>query len=664
MTIDRDDPRLTAYALDELDAAEREAIEKELAGDTTARAEIEEIAALSRDLEQALADEPQPSLTDTQRDKITAAAPRPRARSRLGYRLAAASIVLTVCGMVIASMLTATQQWARPPSDRDGVFHAFEPRGAVEDKAEPARPADVSYDVSQARNVGVPVGDVRRLKEKLRADLKVSFEAESVDGLRLPTEAPSTEGYDRIDESPFQRTSEEHTSTFSIDVDTASYANVRRFLLRENRLPPKDAVRIEELINYFRYGYTPPPNDASHPFAAHVQVAACPWNPEHRLARIALQGKTMKTEQRPPTNLVFLIDVSGSMRSADKLPLLKKGLGLLVDALDEGDRIAMVVYAGAAGLVLPSTTGDRKEEIQAALEGLQSGGSTNGGAGIQLAYRVAREHFIPGGVNRVVLATDGDFNVGTTDNGSLTRMIEEKAQSGVFLSVLGFGTRNVKDDRMEQLSNRGNGNYAYIDSLKEARKVLVEELTGTLVTIAKDVKIQVFFNPRTVAGYRLVGYENRRLAARDFNDDTKDAGEIGAGHAVTALYEIVPAGRDLPGPRVDPNPFVEKEVASPPGDEKALFRLRLRYKQPEGDKSTLMEQDVFDGSRKIDQSDDDFQWAAAVAGFGMLLRDSPHRGLLTWEAVAEIAGAAGGPRADEYRAEFLRLVEKARALTR
>ncbi|MFV1958469.1 MAG: YfbK domain-containing protein, partial [Planctomycetota bacterium] len=406
-----------------------------------------------------------------------------------------------------------------------------------------------------------------------------------------------------------------------------------------------------------------------HPFAAHVETAACPWNTEHRLARIALEGKTMDIGARPPTNLVFLLDVSGSMTPANKLPLVKRSMRLLLDRLEARDTVSIVVYAGAAGEILPPTPGDRKTEIRGALERLRSGGSTNGGAGIELAYRIAQENFIEGGVNRVILCTDGDFNVGVSNTEALAKLVEKRAGKGVFLTILGFGMGNLKDDRMEELSNRGNGNYGYVDSLREAQKLLVDQGLSTLVTIAKDVKIQVFFNPKRVAGWRLIGYENRLLRKQDFNDDTKDAGEIGAGHAVTALYEIVPAGGEVRGAYADPNPFVEppakaeKPTLRPTGSN-ALLRLRLRYKAPDGDRSTLMEQDVFDGEGEMAEADTDFQWAAAVAGFGMLLRDSPYKGSCSWALVEEIAQAARGEDPGGYRAECLQLMRLAASLAR
>ncbi|HYH86873.1 MAG TPA: VWA domain-containing protein, partial [Pyrinomonadaceae bacterium] len=372
-------------------------------------------------------------------------------------------------------------------------------------------------------------------------------------------EAGGAEAYAKIDENPFLEAARAPLSTFSIDVDTASYSNTRRFLT-EGRLPPKDAVRIEELVNYFSYDYPQPAGSA--PFSVTTEVAECPWNAKHKLVHIGLQGKRVSNEDMPPANLVFLLDVSGSMNAPDKLPLVKSALRMLTGQLGARDRVAIVVYAGSSGLVLDSTPGDRKGEIVGALERLQAGGSTNGGDGIQLAYRVAQDNFIQGGTNRVILATDGDFNVGVTGDDALVRLIEEKRRGGVFLSVFGFGTGNLNDSMMEKLADKGNGNYAYIDGDAEARKALGEQVGGTLVTIAKDVKIQVEFNPRLVAGYRLIGYENRLLADRDFNDDTKDAGEIGAGHTVTALYEIVPAGQKVENPGIDELKYAQTPQAT------------------------------------------------------------------------------------------------------
>jgi Ca-activated chloride channel homolog len=468
----------------------------------------------------------------------------------------------------------------------------------------------------------------------------------------------NTEAYDLIRDNPFLAVAASPLSTFSVDVDTASYANVRRFL-QSGQLPPKDAVRIEELVNYFRYDYPDPEGKA--PFSITTEVAECPWKKDHLLALVGLQGRRVSARDVPPRNLVFLIDVSGSMQDPRKLPLLKEGMGLLVDQLRPEDRVAITVYAGTSGLVLPTTTGDRKAEIRAALERLQAGGSTAGGAGIQLAYEVAASSFLEGGVNRVILATDGDFNVGVTSPSDLIRLIEEKRKTGVFLSVLGFGEGNLKDATMEKLADSGNGNYSYIDSLAEARKVLVSEAGATLFTIAKDVKIQVEFNPRRVSAYRLLGYENRALRAEDFADDGKDAGEIGAGHSVTALYEIVPAGVSAPGPGVDPLKYQDAGRPSAAASSGELMTVKLRYKEPDGERSRQESVAVLAGKPSASSSAD-LRLASAVASFGMLLRDSEHKGSASWETVRRLVADVGADDAEGYRTEFLGLVAQAEAL--
>ena len=481
-----------------------------------------------------------------------------------------------------------------------------------------------------------------------------------LDPPQVPEADFNTEAYDRITENEFTRVTEKPLSTFSVDVDTASYSNVRRFLT-QRELPPKDAVRIEELINYFDYDYEPPSGE--HPFAAHIETATSPWNEEHLLVRLGLKGEEIAREERRPGNFVFLLDVSGSMRPANKLPLLKRALKLMVDNLNEKDRVAMVVYAGASGLVLPSTPCSEKETILQAMERLEAGGSTNGGSGIQLAYQVAANNLIEEGINRVILATDGDFNVGVTNQGDLTRLIEEKAESGVFLTVLGFGMGNYKDSNLEKLADRGNGNYAYIDTLQEARKVLVEEMGSTLVTIAKDVKIQVEFNPSQVQAYRLIGYENRKLRDQDFNDDTKDAGEIGAGHTVTAFYEIVPHGVeiDLP-PAVDPLKYQQPVSGDRSSGSSELLTLKLRYKEPKEDRSKLIQVPVEATWRTFEKASEDLRFAASVAGFGMLLRESEYKGSLTWDQLRDIAENSTGTDPHSYRKEFINLVRMARAI--
>lgn len=460
------------------------------------------------------------------------------------------------------------------------------------------------------------------------------------------------EQYGHIEENGFHAVADAPLSTFSVDVDRASYGNLRRFLLREHRLPPVDAVQIEEMVNYFAYDYTLPRGDA--PVAVTTELGEAPWRPEHRLLRVGLAARPIEVDRLPPSNLVFLLDVSGSMSAPDKLPLVKSSLRLLVDQMRPEDHVSIVVYAGAAGLVLEPTSGSHKDRIIAAIEGLESGGSTAGGAGLRLAYDVARRHFRGEGNNRVILATDGDFNVGESSDGAMVRLIEERRSEGTFLTVLGFGTGNLQNEKMQSIAQHGNGNYAYIDGLDEARKVLVGEMGGTLVAVAQDVKIQVEFNPAAVQAYRLLGYENRLLADEDFNDDRKDAGEMGAGHTVTALYEIVPAGLDsfLGTPGVDPLRY--QTPAAPAATEShELAFVRVRYKEPRGTESRLLERPVADA---LSAPSHDFTFAAAVAGFGMLLRDSEHRGLVSTAQVLELAGSSLGEDVGGYRAGFLELV--------
>jgi Ca-activated chloride channel family protein len=476
---------------------------------------------------------------------------------------------------------------------------------------------------------------------------------------------PAADGYNReqyspISENEFRDVASNPLSTFAIDVDAASYANVRRFL-GEHTLPPADAVRIEELVNYFDYDY-PDPAPASAPFSITTEVAPAPWDPSHRLVHVGLQGRRMDTRSLPAANLVFLVDVSGSMDEPNKLPLLKEALGLLVENLRPQDRVSLVVYAGAAGMVLPPTPGSRRDRIRDAIGGLEAGGSTNGAEGIRLAYRLARDAFIRGGNNRVVLATDGDFNVGVSSDAELVRLIEQEREAGVFLTVLGLGTGNLQDAKMEQLADRGNGNYAYLDGIDEARKVLVGEMGGTLFTIASDVKVQVEFNPARVKAYRLIGYENRALAPEDFNDDHKDAGELGAGHSVTALYEVVPVGApDSPARGVDPLRYQQVRPTPRAGSSGELLTVKLRYKAPDGNASHDLVRRVAD-RHAVAATSADFRFAAAVAEWGMLLRGSQFRAASSYAQVAELArGALGGDRGG-YRAEFLRLVESSRQL--
>ena len=493
------------------------------------------------------------------------------------------------------------------------------------------------------------------------------LETQSVGGQRQQHDAQAGERYVRFDENRPRTPSQQPLSTFSIDVDTASYANVRRFLT-SGRLPPPDAVRIEEMVNYFRYDYPQPVGD--RPFSVTLEAAECPWHSGRRLVRIGLEGRDIDRRERPAGNLVFLIDVSGSMAAANKLPLVKQALAMLVEELTENDSVAIVTYAGDAGVKLPATSGDQKGKILAAIESLSSGGSTHGSAGINLAYEQAAERFITGGVNRVILATDGDLNVGVTSDEALVDLIKQRAAGGTFLTVLGFGEGNLQDAKMEKIADNGNGIYAYIDGAREARKVLVEQLTGSTITIAKDVKIQVEFNPTQVASYRLLGYENRIMAAEDFRNDRKDAGEIGAGHSVTALYEIELVG-DGGGGSAGAEPLKYQPPQPKPAPEatlvdgetsRELLTVKLRWKQPEGDASTLDEVPLVDRSGAFEQASADLRFAGAVAAFGMVLRNSEYKGEATLPLVAKIAAGALGPDRGGYRAEFLDLVRKAETL--
>jgi Ca-activated chloride channel family protein len=514
--------------------------------------------------------------------------------------------------------------------------------------------------VSPAKLTELEVAEEKMADKMMRTMMPATAQPIAKGGVR--NEAPyrqrpewNTEEYDRIYENRFLLAMQNPLSTFSIDVDTASYSNVRRFI-NNNQFPYKDAVRIEEMINYFSYDYPQPKKDA--PFSITTEISACPWNTAHRLIHIGLQGKTLESEEVPPSNLVFLLDVSGSMGQPNKLPLLQKAFRLLVNELGPKDRVSIVVYAGAAGLVLPSTAASKKETISSAIERLSAGGSTAGGAGIKLAYKVAQENLIPEGNNRIILATDGDFNVGVSSTSELVRMIEDYRKKGIFLTILGFGMGNYKDGRMEQLADKGNGNYFYIDNLMEAKKVFVNDMRGTLFTIAKDVKLQLEFNPAKVKAYRLIGYENRILNKEDFDDDTKDAGELGAGHTVTALYEIIPFGSDEEIPGVDELKYQDNKISPKAFKNKEILTLKLRYKEPDGKKSKLIVHPLLDKHVVLAKTSENFKFSAAVAAFGMLLRDSEFKGDAGYDSVLELARDGKGKDYFGYRAEFIQLVDK------
>lgn len=468
----------------------------------------------------------------------------------------------------------------------------------------------------------------------------------------------SGEGYEASPENTFKKCKKDPLSTFSSDVDVASYANIRR-MLNQGQLPPKEAVRIEEMVNYFRYQYPAPKNQEA--FSIHSEISSCPWNTKHRLLQIGVQGRSVEFSDARANHLTFLIDVSGSMQSADKLPLLKDGLSLLVKQLRSQDKVAIVVYAGSAGMVLPSTSGDKKEKILEAIAKLEAGGSTAGGQGIELAYSIAKENYAERANNRVILATDGDFNVGISDDASLVKLIEEKRDQGIFLTVLGFGTGNYQDAKMEKLADKGNGNYAYVDNLLEAKKVLVKEIGGTLITIAKDVKIQIEFNPKHVKSYRLIGYDNRMLAHEDFKNDKKDAGDVGSGHSVTALYEIVPANSEEEDDPVDDFKY-QNNLNTGAAESNEICTVKLRYKEPKEATSKEISKVVNDQNLNFENSSENFRFCAAVAQFGLILRESEFKGEAKYTQLIEVAKAAKGKDEEGYRAEFIRMCEMADAI--
>ncbi len=782
MKIDPNDPRLTAYALGELDAVERAKVEALLKDDESARREVETIRRAASMVADELQSEPCPRLSPEQlavinnRFAIHGEETRPFPWWQI-FGWATALGAAAVIAMMMVPALNRTREKPRgfvpqevklEPQSADAVaYHktksASAPMGQPAQPlqlSQPAAPPERDWESSRrtmalpAKSVGITVrqksgtytynnpqtptpADVAGSQVVMNDDKVRPFElggrapdtvtgstdgnrtywsdgqqAQSADaGLRRGEEAsatqagegliiyrgtearslplqdesdarphgssgimlsngdvyrmrqspapPSTESaesYTHPVENSFVAVAQNPLSTFSLDVDTASYANLRRFL-NQGTLPPRDAVRIEEMLNYFPYDYPAPRR--GDPFSLYVEMAECPWNSAHRLALIALRAGDVAPRKVQPMNLVFLIDVSGSMADQNKLPLVKQSLRLLVEQLTARDRVAIVVYAGDSRVALPSTPGNEKETILEVIDSLEASGSTNGGAGIQSAYREATSHFIGGGVNRVILCTDGDFNVGITDQNQLVRLIQQQAQSGVFLSILGVGMGNLKDSTMQKLADKGNGNYAYIDTLDEAHKALVEQMHGTLVTVAKDTKVQIEFNPTRVQAYRLIGYEKRMLRAQDFNNDRKDAGEVGAGHTVTALYEIVPAGAPaIPG--VDALKYQPRSERGDFTDE--LMTVKLRYKEPEASTSRLLTASVRDQHNSWRGTSSDFRFAASVAAFGLVLRDSPYKGAANLDLVRQLAEGARGRDPNGYRGEFISLVNQAHSL--
>lgn len=543
--------------------------------------------------------------------------------------------------------------------DKDGVPDYLDqcpqtPPGTPVDAQGCARMVEKEAELDALR--GMPLQELAAQPAAARAMPGMSFFAPPSPP---PMPLVNRENYAHFSDNPLKQTAQEPVSTFSIDVDTGAYANTRR-MLKQGYMPPKDAVRVEEMINYFAYQYPQPHRQQA--FSVHTALAPAPWNPHTHLLRIGIQGADSDKNHLPPANLVFLLDVSGSMNSPDKLPLLKASLKLLSRQLDADDKVSIAVYAGAAGVVLEPTPGNQTATIEAALNRLQAGGSTNGGEGIELAYSLAQQAFIKGGINRVLLATDGDFNVGTVDFEALKNLIESKRKSGIGLSTLGFGTGNYNDQLMEQLADAGNGNYAYIDTLNEAQKVLVDQVSSTLHTIARDVKIQIEFNPRQVAEYRLIGYENRQLQREDFDNDKVDAGDIGAGHQVTALYELALVGRG--GERLGELRYQDAKEAKTDLHGNELAFLRLRYKQPEAEQSRLLEQPILaDSEIKLEQTDADFRFAAAVAAFGQLLRGAKYLQEFSYADVLQLAQQGRGKDDYGYRGEFVQLVKLAQSLS-
>lgn len=722
MSINYDDPKWTAYVLGELGASERAILESELESSEEAREYVRELRHAASMMKEGLAAHPDPALTQEQRASVQQAAlPRPVRRwfvpslawtAGLGTGLAAA--VLLIATFTVPTLLRSRQaaQEVRltppdgpvinsitapvPPAIRDIPQSApsspaaeHQPVARQKDVAAPAARSD-----EQLQSVAPPVAQMAPVEAKKESTLALNAEAGGTrsgvlagvyGGVLKASEAapappqppfPSTPlpvaaALDRVNragvgENPFISASQQPLSTFSVDVDTASYANVRRFL-NQNQWPPQDSVRIEEMINYFTYEY--PQAAAGQAVAGSLEVATAPWNPQHRLVRVGVKAKDVRLGQKS-SNLVFLIDVSGSMGTPERLPLLKSGLHLLVDKLTESDRVSIVTYAGASGIALAPISGDRKDVILRVIDSLHAEGNTNGGAGIQTAYELAVSNFIPASVNRVILATDGDFNVGITDPNQLTQMIEDKARSGVFLTVLGFGN-NFKDSLLARLAEKGHGNYAFIDTVNEARKVLVEQIDATLVAVAKDVKVQVEFNPAKVNAYRLLGYESRIMTAQDFNNDRKDANDMGSGQTVTALFEVVPRGVDVEingGSGVEPlryqqpSTLVEQPRAVRTSNE--LLALKIRYKDPEASESELLEMPLVDRGSAFSNASADFRFVSAVAGFGMVLRDSAYKGSATLDWALTTAQNSRGLDKNGYREEFVRLVQRAMQIRR
>jgi Ca-activated chloride channel family protein len=670
---------LTAYALGELTLDERVKVGQAIAADPEARARVEQIQALAALTEEALVEAP--TLSERQRAAILArAGSRPTRRRWLwvaGTGAAAAATLLVGIGF-----LTTYESAPRLPFiyslDGDGSAPALQAQSAPREGGEDVRREQLQRQLSSRLDPPMDGDTLENLKALGYVDAG-PIHGEVAGGTRGATlghgdgyfwhvadpdgqaegnaDPTGTESYTHAPDSTFRAVTQAPLSTFAVDVDTASYANVRRYL-EQGRLPPQDAVRVEELINAFDYAYPGP--DTGEPFSASVEVAACPWTPAHRLARIGLQARRLDPSDLPPSNLVLLIDTSRSMQAQAKLPLLKTALLAMVDTLRPEDRVAIVTYASGTAVALPSTPGSDRGAVRSAIKHLAAAGSTNGGAGISLAYEQAREHFVEGGSNRVLLATDGDFNVGITDQAALVELVQRQARGGVYLTVLGLGTGNLKDSTLERIADQGDGQYAYLDSLEEAERVLVRERAGTLAVAAKDVKVQVEFNPAEIQAWRLIGYENRTLAARDFDDDAKDAGEIGVGHAVTALYELIPTGAAWAGADLRYQRALAPTAAAGSGE---IMTIKLRAKDPQGGASRLQTFAVRDPGAGLGAGSDDLDLAAAAACFGMLLRGSPDRGEASWDLALTLAQRAAERDPGAEREELVHLIGTARGLS-
>ncbi|MBT3983488.1 MAG: VWA domain-containing protein [Bacteriovoracaceae bacterium] len=672
------DPKLTAFALGELSGPEAKEIEMQVNKSEKLQKEVEEIKKTALFFSEGLSQEKTPEIDSNISDLLQKEGEK-KFSLRKWFKLPMIKFGLPVAfavSFILINLKNMETPTTRLDNLTDGVFGKQDQKGSAPAyRKRQANSPSANYDMALKKESTSKVASGRiaphRSKAKMKMAMKRNFQQkpmilaqeEVMPSARfIPSTPPTefnTESYDFVKNNDFIKVLDSPLSTFSIDVDTASYSNMRRFI-GNGTLPIKDSVRVEEFINYFSYNYKAPPTD--RPFSTNLEVASSPWHRGYKLVRVGLKGKIFDSATRPSSNIVFLLDVSGSMSGHKKLPLLTEAIKSMIRKLGEKDTISIVVYAGASGLVLPPTKASNKLEIIKALNNLKAGGSTNGGAGIELAYKTARENFVEGGINRVILATDGDFNVGTTSRGSLVRLIQDKAKSNIFLSVLGLGMGNYKDSTLEELADKGNGNYAYLDTLNEAKKVLGDGLNGTLITIAKDVKIQVEFNPTKVQAYRLVGYANRKLEDRDFNDDTKDAGEIGAGHTVTAFYEIVPTNVKMDLPSVDKLKYqkTSKKVESSFTDE--LLTLKVRYKEPTGSKSKLLSVALKDSDTKFEKASDDFRFATAVASYAMILRDNPHIGDMTLKEVIDIGKSAKGADNFGHRIEFLELAGLAREI--